>query len=146
MTMRRRLTRLEALLPPPPSPELLLRMQRCDPIFDRWDLLGAAAFELMCPDEQGQVLKAVQQLHDTCLGPYGTWFWNLCEGRCRLPELPPQVMKDLLLAWLSPDVASGYVCERCGLLYPFRHWPRRGEPRLWADVPQDLLGIKTLSK
>jgi hypothetical protein len=138
MTMRQRLTRLEARLPPPPSPEIQLQMQRCGPIFDRWHDLGAAASELMCPEEQDRVLRAVQQLHETWLGPYGVWFWYLCEGRCRLPMLAPQVMKDLLLAWLSPDVASGYLCERCGLLYPFRYWPRRSEPTLWADVPQGL--------
>jgi hypothetical protein len=96
MTMRRRLTRLEALLPPPPSPDLLIRMQRCGPIFDRWHDLGAAASQLMCPEEEDRVLSAVQQLHETWLGPYGVWFWCLCEGHCRLPELTPQVMKDLL--------------------------------------------------
>jgi hypothetical protein len=138
MTMRQRLARLEARLPPPPSPDILLDLERCAPIFDRWDLLVAAAFELMCPDEQGQVNQALRQMHETCLGPYGIWFWRLWEGRCRLPELAPQVMKDLLLAWLSPEVASGYLCERCGLLYPFHYWPRRSEPTLWADVSQGL--------
>jgi hypothetical protein len=31
-------------------------------------------------------------------------------------------MKDLLLAWLNPAVATSFVCRGCGLAYPFRHW------------------------
>ena len=41
--LKRRLVRLEARLPPP-SPELLLRLQHTAPLFERWDRLGAAAF------------------------------------------------------------------------------------------------------
>jgi hypothetical protein len=38
--LTRRQARLEAKLPPP-SPELEVRLRQCDPVFERWDALGA---------------------------------------------------------------------------------------------------------
>jgi hypothetical protein len=119
-TLSRRLLRLEARLPPPPSPELQLRFERCAPLFDRWDRLGAAAFALMTPEEKARVHQGVKQLYEGAFDPYGLWFGNLCDGRSRLPELAPQVMKELLVLRAFHPVAGGFVCTDCGLEYPFR--------------------------
>ena len=52
-------------------------------------------------------------------GPYAWWFRALFWGCCRLPELAPVTMKQLLVAWLSPDCEPmTRVCRGCGLLYP----------------------------
>src|ERR1700677_4267492 len=111
--LKRRLVRLEARLPPPPSPELLLRLQHTAPLFERWDRLGAAAFALMSADEQGRVLEGLKQLHAGALEPYGVWFGSLCEGLSRLPELAAEVMKDLLVLRVFNDVAGNFVCLDC---------------------------------
>ena len=126
MKTRRRLERLEAKLPPP-SPEAALRLQQCAPLFDRWDQLLSAAWPLLSADDQGRVNEAMRRLHEKQSGPYALWFDSLLLGWSRLPALAPPVMKDLLLTWLDPAVATGFACRGCGLKYPFRYWPRSAE-------------------
>jgi hypothetical protein len=133
--MTRRLARLEALLPPPP-PEVALRLRQCAPLFDRWDQLGAAAFQLLSPDEQGRVSAAVKKLHEKQSGPYALWFNGLLFGWSLLPALAPPVMKDLLLTGLDPAVATGFACRGCGLEYPFRYWPRSAEAEGFLVWPE----------
>jgi hypothetical protein len=133
--LTRRLARLEAKLPPP-SPELELRLRQCDPIFERWDALGAAAWPLLGAEEQGRVNEALERLHDGLSGPYALWFNGLLLGWSRLPPLAPAVMKDLLLAWLQSAVATGFVCQGCGLAYPFRHWPQPAGTKSFQVWPQ----------
>jgi len=133
--LTRRLARLEAKLPPP-SPELELRLQQCDPIFERWDALGAAAWPLLGAEEQGRVNEALGQLHERHAGPYALWFNGLLLGWSRLPPLAPPVMKDLLLTWLQPGVATGFACRDCGLIYPFRYWPQPAGTKSFQVWPQ----------
>jgi hypothetical protein len=35
-----------------------------------------------------------------------------------MPELTPETMKELLFAWLDPEVGQPMVCKQCGLEYP----------------------------
>jgi hypothetical protein len=94
------------------------------------------------------VHEGLRQWQEEGGGPYFTWFRDLGWGRCRLPELPAMVMKDLLLSWLSPEVDGGMVCRQCGLEYPhhrtppLREWkllpgktPGEGPPP-WYDLPE----------
>jgi hypothetical protein len=134
-TMLRRVARLEAKLPPP-SPEAALRLRQCGPLFDRWDQLLAAAWPLLGADDRGRVNEALAKLHAGRSGPYAIWFDSLLLGWSRLPALAPPVMKDLLLTWLDPAVATGFACRACGLKYPFRYWPRSAETErclVWPD-------------
>jgi hypothetical protein len=135
-TLTRRLARLEARLPPPPSPELLRQLELCAPLFDRWDRLGAAAFALMTPDEQIRVHQGVKELHEGPLNNYGDWVASLCLGLSRLPELAPEVMKDLLVIRVFNEVAGSFVCVDCGLEYPFRQWPEDPDSQLWLEPPR----------
>ena len=134
-TLARRLAKLEALVPPLPSPEVQLRYEQCDRLFALWDRLVAAAWPLMTPEEQGRVHQGIKQLHEGALEPYGAWFTSLVEGWSRLPELTPQVMKDLLVIWVYHTVAGAFVCLDCGLEYPFRQWPRLSGPGVWLEPP-----------
>jgi hypothetical protein len=66
---------------------------------------------------------------------------------CRLPELTPVAMKDLLLAWLAPEADGGMVCRQCGLECPKHKSPPLSEYKLlpgktpfevpppWYDLP-----------
>jgi hypothetical protein len=146
----RRLAALEDLCPPapPPSPEIRLRQRRWEEVVDRWDLLLHSALPLLTDAEQEQVGGAVAQLGQDRTGPYRDWLQHLAEGWCRLPELSPATMKDLLLAWLSLEADGSMVCRGCGLEYP-RHkypplsqwkllpgkWPQVGPPP-WYDLPE----------
>jgi hypothetical protein len=78
------------------------------------------AWPLLTEAEQGQVSEALERLSEVEGGPYAIWLRDLRNGRCRLPDLPAAVMKELLLAWLSPEAEGGMVCQGCGLEYP-RH-------------------------
>jgi hypothetical protein len=113
--LNRRLAHLEALRPPP-SLEKLLRDQRVNSMIARWCDLFEAALELMTEDEQDRAMKAFA--NHWC-GPYAHWMRDLRDGWSRLPVLPAAAMKELLLAWLSPAVDSGVVCNRCGLERPY---------------------------
>ena len=74
---------------------------------------------LLTEEEQIKVAEALRQWAETEQGPYAWWFRELFHGSCRLPELAPQTMKQLLVAWLSPDCDHmTRVCRGCGLLYP----------------------------
>jgi hypothetical protein len=134
-TLARRLARLQARLPPP-DPELDQRLQRCEPIFQRWDQLLDAAWPLLSDEGRGRVHAVVEQLHERLSGPYSGWFMGLLVGWSRLPLLAGAVMKDLLLAWLQPEVATGFVCRGCGLDYPFRYRPRKPEAERFMVWPE----------
>jgi hypothetical protein len=115
---------------------------------DRLMELIRKSIPLMTEDQQEQVVGASEQVGDLFEGPFGTWRLHLSRGWCRLPELTPEVGKELLLAWLSPEVDGGMVCRQCGLEYPkHRHppisdWrvlpgkiPLQGPPP-WYDLPE----------
>ena len=134
-TMLRRVARLELKLPPL-SQETESRLRQCDPIFERWDALGAAAWPLLGAKEQDRVNEALGRLHDGLSGPYAIWFNGLLLGWSRLPPLVPPVMKDLLLTWLQPGVATGFACRGCGLKYAFRYWPQPAGVKSFQVWPQ----------
>jgi hypothetical protein len=69
-------------------------------------------------------------------GPYACWFDGLLLGWSRLPPLVPAAMKDLLLAWLEPAVAAGFVCRGCALAYPFRYWPQPARVKSFQVWPE----------
>jgi hypothetical protein len=150
MSMKRRVARLEQRLPPTPQPaqEDLLRQQQWGEILRRWEALYQAAVPLLADAEREGVAAAFAELAGAFRGPYATWLGHLDKGWCRLPQLPPTVMKDLLLTWCSPAVDGGQVCNRCGLEYPchkrppLSEWkvlpgkkPLEGSPP-WYDLPE----------
>jgi hypothetical protein len=146
-SLQARLAAMEARLPPlrpSMSPAQYERLSRVD---QRLVHLLDEADKLFSAEERSTVHEALGQWEKGD-GPYGTWFRDLGWGRCRLPELPTTVMKELLLAWLSPEVDGGIVCRHCGLEYPhhrtppFSEWkrlpgktPRQGPPP-WYDLPE----------
>ena len=91
---------------------------------------------------------AVTQFAEESGGPYRSWLRGLRDGCSRLPELPAAAMRDLLLAWLSPEVDGGLVCRGCGLEYPRHRSPPLSQwqllpgraplvgPPPWYDLPE----------
>ena len=148
MRLQRRIERLERLRPPPPPPEDDQRLRRKRRVLKRWKRLARAALPLL-PDDLGEGLpEAIRRLKENNGGPIGIWLRHLFRGWCRLPELAPAVMKDLLLAWVSPDADGSVVCNACGLEYPqhrrppLHEWkllpgrrPNEGTPP-WFDLPE----------
>jgi hypothetical protein len=129
---KQRLARLEQKAPPPPPPQSPASQERVDRDFARLNRMVEAALALMSPEEVARVEQAVAQWNAIEPCPLDGWFNHLAEGKCALPEVTPEVMRELLLAWLSPECEDhGRVCVRCGLEYP-RHrtpplsaWPMR---------------------
>jgi hypothetical protein len=150
MRLQRRVARLEQLLPATQAlmPDDPLREKRLQFVSQRMDRLVARAEELMSAAEREQVRLASEQLRDNFDGPYGDWLSHLREGMCRLPDVSPAAMKDLLLAWLKPEADRGMVCNQCGLEYPQHRSPPLSEYRLlpgktpfegpppWYDMPR----------
>jgi hypothetical protein len=147
---RRRLERLEEKFPPlpPPPPGQAERERRRREVLSRWVRLTRSALELLvCAEEGDRVARALAELADDWRGPYAHWLGDLADGRCRLPELTPEAMKALLLAWLSDEVDFACVCTGCGLEYPHHRPPPLGEwqclpgkrplvgPPPWYDLP-----------
>ncbi len=141
--IKNRLARLEAQLPPPPTPQDLARRQRCAPLFKHWNELVTAAFEPMSPEEQDRASKGLEQKNKWDCPPYWLWVRHLINGLSRLPALTPPVMKDLLVSRIFYRVAGSFVCTDCGLEYPFRRWPRHRDSHLWVvtegDAPDNQL-------
>jgi hypothetical protein len=143
MKMNRRVERLEHSLPPAADD----RWQQCwDAVVDRFAQLVLDAEPLLVGDEQQRVGAALGQLVAERIGPLSAWLWHLREGWCRLPELSLPAMKDLLVAWVSPEAAGSRVCNRCGLDYPKHQTPMtrwqllpgkqyRVGPPPWFDLP-----------
>jgi hypothetical protein len=116
MSLKRRVSRLERRLGPPPAvpdPEHVRRLRQ---VGRRFFCLVEAAAELMSPEDAARVEAAFQTFADQGTGPYSRWVEDLYDGRWRLPEITPEVMKVLLLARLSADVHTfDWVCLDCGL-------------------------------
>jgi len=124
------------------------REARWQKVADRWISLAAKASDLMSPEEDQRVSEAILRSDD---GPYRGWISDLASGRCRLPQLSAETMKQLMLAWLSPLVdayMNAAICASCGLEYPkcklppVSDWkllpgkqPGVGEPP-WYDLPE----------
>jgi hypothetical protein len=117
-------------------------------VLGRWGRLLEQAWTLLPDAEQGRVGDAVAQLAEGFGGPYGGWLRGLRDGWSRLPELPSATMRDLLLAWPSPEADGGMVCRACGLEYPRHKTPPLGQWKLlpgkaplvgpppWYDLPE----------
>ena len=110
-------------MPPPPPPGLAERERRWLEVFRRWTTLARSAEPLLSDAEGDRVAQALGELRDDFRGPYARWLGDLEEGRCRLPQLKPEAMKGLLLAWLSDEVDFAFVCTGCGLEYPHHRAP-----------------------
>jgi hypothetical protein len=123
MKMKRRVERLERAVPPQP-PDETLQLKRWAKVLDRFVRLVEQAATLVSPDEEQRVAQALGDLIDGNgrRGPYAGWLRDLQDGWCRLPNLPPATMKDLLVAWSSPGVSGGVVCQSCGLEYPHQNY------------------------
>ena len=116
---RTRLAELERCLPKPLLLEDPQREKRRLLVGQRLVRLCEQACELMTQEEQIDVAEGFKQWAEAVGGPYRWWFRDLFQGRCRLPELAPATMKELLVTWLSPDCdPMTQVCRGCGLLYP----------------------------
>jgi hypothetical protein len=131
MSMRQRLTRLEQKLPPPPDETL--RQHRWEKVWVRFFRQFEQAAALLSPEEEQAVGKALADLandgwfsgddfdeHGLC-SPHVCWLQDLQNGCCRLPKLPPAAMKELVVAWSSPGVSGGVVCQCCGVEYPHQN-------------------------
>jgi hypothetical protein len=145
---RKRLAKLDVILPQAPTVDVQERQKRRRQVVRRLVRLCEQACELMIEGEQISVAEGFRQWAEAERGPYAWWFRDLFQGRCRLPELAPATMKELLVAWLSPDCDHmTRVCRGCGLLYPHPRVPPRTEwkllpgkvPRVgpppWYDLP-----------
>jgi hypothetical protein len=116
---KQRLARLEQKAPPPQPLPSKASQQRTERTFARLNRLVKAAVALMSPEEETRVEQAVEQWNASAASPLDGWLTHLDEGKCALPDLSPEVMRTLLLAWLSPECDDhGRVCVRCGLEYP----------------------------
>ena len=150
MSLRHRVVRLERKFPapPPPSPEDLQATKRWKQICRRLPQTVDRAVPLMSEEQVEQVNQGMSLLVEDLEGPYSRWLQDLLDGRCRMPELSAEAGKELLLAWLSPEVEGAYVCMQCGLEYPkhrsppLSEWkvlpgktPLVGEPP-WYDLPE----------
>lgn len=151
MSYRRMKTRLEELnrrLPALPTSEGSHEMKRRRQVAQRLVRLIKKTIPLFTEEEDEKVASALTQWGENRTGPYRSWLGDLFRGNCRLPELAPETMKQLLLAWLSPDCdVFTPVCRNCGMLYPNRRWswkelkllpgkvPFEGSPP-WYDVPE----------
>jgi hypothetical protein len=149
MRWDRRLAQLERQWPPPP-PILgrdRRRQRQWHCVVRRYERLFDQAVELLPAEEQEQVCRPMLQYLEEGRGPYRDWLEHLSKAWCRLPELPATVMKDLLLAWLSPAVDGSGVCQLCGLEHPKHKAPPLSEWKLlpgkqhqvgpppWYDLP-----------
>ena len=108
MKLTRQVKRLEQTLPPPPVVDWQ-RQKRWHKVYKRWVGLCIDAQPLL-GDDQDRVLTAILPAATEYTGPLATWFIHLHSGLCRLPELSPEAMKNVLLAWLSPEEHGGRVC------------------------------------
>jgi hypothetical protein len=96
------------------------RQRRWEQVVTRWNNLAAQAASLMSEDDIRRVDDGTEQANANG-GPFDSWLSDLEDGRCRLPELTAETMRDLLLAWLDSGVDKhlpGVVCVHCGLEYP----------------------------
>jgi hypothetical protein len=147
--LRARLAALEQRFPVPRSSVAdVERLKRLGQVDERLIFLLDEADKLLGEEGRTVVQEALRQWQEERAGPYRMWFADLGDGFCRLPQLPAAAMKELLLAWLSPQCDGGLVCWHCGLEYP-RHrtpplnaWkvlpgrvPLQGSPP-WYDLPE----------
>jgi hypothetical protein len=145
---RKRLEKLDVLLPPAPTVDVQERQKRRRQVAHRLVRLCEQACELMTQEEQINVAEGFKQWAEAQGGPYRWWFRDLFQGRCRLPELAPATMKELLVKWLSPDCdPMTRLCRGCGLQYPQPRDPPLNEWKLlpgkeplvgpppWYDLP-----------
>jgi hypothetical protein len=78
-------------------------------------------------------IDAVLQKCDGRGEPLDSWLRDLQDGRSRLPELTPPVMKAVVLSWFHPDLDTfSSVCNQCGLQYPRLQAP---PPNTWKVLP-----------
>jgi len=115
---RKRLAKLDELLPHPPTVDVQERQKRRRLVMRRLVRLYEQACALMTEGEQISVAKGFKQWAEARRGPYARWFRELLQGRCRLPELAPATMK----------VVGGVVVSRLRHAYS-------GVPKLWLAVP-----------
>jgi hypothetical protein len=123
MKLKRRLERLEQVVPPPSAGEEL-RQQRWVQVVERFLGLAEQAGALLSPDERLRVEQGLAALVESggFGGPYAGWLRDLEDGWCRLPRLEPAAMKELLLAWLQPGIHGGVSCRECGVGWPHQHY------------------------
>lgn len=151
MSLKTRVARLQNLCPAPPAPDPdeKLRVERYLKIYKRFVRLVDEAEILMTAEERQRLSEAIPKLLEAH-SPLALWESDLMQGHCRLPpEISAPVVKDLLLAWASPDCDDQhrFVCLRCGMEYPHRKTPPssqwkllpgkvhgQGEPP-WYDLP-----------
>src|SRR5262245_31125789 len=148
--LRNRLDKLEILLPPPPKPDPE-REKRKEAVIERLDNLIEATSKLMTSEHISALDAGIEHYgKDAYALPFGPWLKGLLDdGESRIPELPPETMKALLLAWMSPGATRWpLVCLDCGLCIPqhqtppISQWkllpgktPNVGEPP-WYDLPR----------
>jgi hypothetical protein len=145
MPVRTRLERLERQLPPPSPPTREDRQEQ-----RRWGRLVHRLFSLLSQvepllneAEQPLVNEALEAYVTDQSGALSHWLRDLREGRCRLPELSPETMKQVLLSFFHPACGDPMVCNQCGLECARyddhlmgRHFDPP-DPEHWAQMARD---------
>jgi hypothetical protein len=117
MTFRARVEKLDKIIPPLPVPKPEDRAAE-----DLVDLLFDAMKAVQFTDEEEARVDASFAEPDKHRNPYRVWVRALREGWCRLPEVTPAIMREIMLAFAVPPTwdhcAMALVCNACGMLLP----------------------------
>jgi hypothetical protein len=131
--LKQRLARLEKCVPRPVQPPDNPARKA---VLKRLDRLLRDVTPLLSPDEDKRIEEALRAWIEDKRGPYNDWMRGLFDGWSRLPILRPEVMKELLLTWLSPNVDNfSQVCTECGLQLPAYKLPPISE---WKAFPKKI--------
>jgi hypothetical protein len=143
MRLRNRVERLELRLPAPksPTPEQLQERRLWRRVARRFKSLLNQAESLLNEAEHAAVAAALELFLSEGTGPLRGWLHDLRHGLCRLPELTPEAMRSLLLAFLNPGRGDSRVCNLCGLESPR---PGRGLLSNWV-FGTDIRGLAGLA-
>jgi hypothetical protein len=110
-----RVARLEEAIPPPPPPS---REERSVEVVLHlfFDVILSAPFT---DEEAGRVLAALQIEPDSA-SPFYNVLRAIRNGWCRVPEMAPATMRDVVLAMIDrpPAALPAMTCNGCGMLAP----------------------------
>lgn len=117
MNLRGRVAALDKIIPPLPVPK---------PEDMAGDALVALLFEAMeavaLTDEEADRVLPIVQAEDY-RNPLVAWAEAIRKGRCRVPEISPAVIGEIMLAYAALSRPEAMVCNACGMLLPREFGP-----------------------
>ena len=118
MTLRNRIEQLDKIVPPLPEPKPEVRASAAlvDLLLDAID---AAASEFS--DDEAARVNAAMAEPDDYRNPYVARIRTLRKGDCRIPEVTPAIMRDVMLGFAEPRgdrQLAAMVCNECGMFLP----------------------------